>query len=84
MSNRWLDAEVVMLDANFRLKLKDRKVVDPALGQGLAYYVQEEPYLDHVKASGPQTEVRYAIQCARVHGIDTTADEHLRIWLACY
>lgn len=48
-----------MLDANFRLKLKDRKVVDPALGPGLAYYVQEQPYLDHIKASGPQTEVRF-------------------------
>lgn len=47
-----------MLDANFRLKLKDRSVVDPSLGQGLSYYVKERPYLDHVKASGPQTEVR--------------------------
>ena len=46
-----------MLDANFRLKLKQRNLIDPALGGGLAYYVEREPYMAHVAAAGDQTEV---------------------------
>lgn len=45
-----------MLDANFRLKLKDRNFVDPPLGPGLAYYVESSGYMQHVEASGVQTE----------------------------
>lgn len=47
-----------MLDANFRLKLKDRKLVDPSLGGDSAYFVEKEAYLNHVQAAGVQTEVR--------------------------
>ena len=46
-----------MLDANFRLKLKQRNLTDPPLGGGLAYFVEQEPYMSHVKAVGPQVEV---------------------------
>ncbi len=46
-----------MLDANFRLKLKQRNLSDPPLAVDLAYYVENEPYMDHIKASGEQTEV---------------------------
>lgn len=46
-----------MLDANFRLKLKQRNLTDPPLGGGLAYYVDNTPYMSHVTASGAQTEV---------------------------
>lgn len=55
---RWLDSEFVMLDANFQLKSKQRNLVDPPLGDGLAYYVENEVYMSHVKACGEQTEVR--------------------------
>ena len=48
-----------MLDANFRLKLKQRHLEDPPLGGGLAYFVEQAPYMAHVKAAGPQTEVRH-------------------------
>ncbi len=47
-----------MLDANFCLKLKQRNLKDPSLGGGLAYFVDQDPYMVHVKAAGPQTEVR--------------------------
>ena len=53
-----LESEYVMLDANFRLKLKQRNLDDPPLGGGLAYYVDGEKYMAHIEASGPQTEVR--------------------------
>ena len=48
-----------MLDANFRLKLKDRDIKsDPALGSGLAYYVEENAYHEYLKGCPEQTEVR--------------------------
>lgn len=48
----------VMLDANFRLKSKDRNVQDdPSLGSGLAYYVEEEAYKSYLKDCPEQTEV---------------------------
>lgn len=50
-----------MLDANFRLKLKDRKLVDPSLGGASAYFVEKDAYLNHVQAAGVQTEVRQCI-----------------------
>ena len=47
-----------MIDANFRLKLKDRQVDDPPLGGGLSYYVKEDEYKKHTDASSEQVEVR--------------------------
>lgn len=48
----------VMLDANFRLKSKDRNIQnDPSLGSGLAYYVEEEQYQQYLKDCPKQTEV---------------------------
>lgn len=51
---------MVMLDANFRLKSKDREIQsDPALGSGLAYYVQEDDYQEYLKTCPEQTEVSF-------------------------
>jgi hypothetical protein len=35
----WLYSLFLAIDANFRLKQKDRAIKDPELGQGLAYFV---------------------------------------------
>ncbi|KLO03894.1 hypothetical protein SCHPADRAFT_990181, partial [Schizopora paradoxa] len=59
----------VMLDANFRLKLKQRNLVDPPLGGGLAYFVEQAPYMSHVKSAGTQTEVRLCIE-RRINGVN--------------
>lgn len=49
---------MVMLDANFRLKSKDREIKsDPALGSGYAYYVNEDNYQAYLKNCPEQTEV---------------------------
>lgn len=49
-----------MLDANFRLKSKDRGIEsDPALGSGLAYYVEEDKYQKYLKTCPDQTEVSF-------------------------
>ena len=56
--NRWLYTLFIMLDANFRLKSKDRDIKsDPALGSGLAYYVNEEDYQEYLRMAPEQTEV---------------------------
>lgn len=57
--NRWLDSLIVMLDCNFRLKSKDRSISsDPALGSGLAYYVEEDSYQAYLKDCPEQVEVK--------------------------
>ena len=49
---------MVVMDANFRLKSKDRDIKsDPALGSGLAYYVEESAYQEYLKGCPEQTEV---------------------------
>jgi len=46
------------MDANFRLKLRDRHIKnDPELGPGWAYYVDEKVYQEEMKKYGDQIEV---------------------------
>ena len=54
---RWTEALFVMLDANFRLKCKERSLSDPSLLDGLAYFVKEKPYKEYIAECGAQTEV---------------------------
>jgi hypothetical protein len=47
------------MDANFRLKLRDRHIKnDPKLGPGWAYYVDEKPYQEEMEKYSDQVEVR--------------------------
>lgn len=56
--NRWLYALILTIDANFRLKLKDKGYAeDPALGDGWAHWVESEPYKDYTRRYGHQVEV---------------------------
>jgi hypothetical protein len=55
---RWLYTPILTVDANFRLKCKDKKVKnDPALGDGWAYWVPEGDYQEYITAYGHQKEV---------------------------
>lgn len=54
----FLNTLFVMLDGNFRLKCKNRSLTDPALGSGLASFVEEGEYDAFLKTCGPQPEVR--------------------------
>ena len=45
-----------MMDANFKLRSKDRSVQDVALSPGWAYYVQQEAFAKHVEAFGKGKE----------------------------
>lgn len=52
-----------MLDANFRLKLKDRGFEDVALSAGWAYCVAESKYKGFIAKFGDQAEV-WVLSCA--------------------
>jgi hypothetical protein len=56
----WLYRLILTIDANFRLKNKDRKNVkaDDALGDGWAHWVPGVPYQQYVDAQGHKVEVR--------------------------
>lgn len=52
-----------MLDANFRLKSKERGITsDPALGSGLAYYVEEVKYQTYLMTCSDQAEVSFCFR----------------------
>jgi hypothetical protein len=47
---RWLYSLFIVIDANFRLKLKTHGIKDPELGSGLAYFVNAEKFEAHLKS----------------------------------
>lgn len=56
---RWKYRLILTIDANFRLKNKDRNTKDtPALGDGWAHFVPEAEYMEHVRKWGHEEEVR--------------------------
>lgn len=54
------------MDANFRLKSRDRGILnDPALAPGWAYFVDDPPYKELMKQYGDQKEVKNFISISR-------------------
>ncbi|OJT07897.1 hypothetical protein TRAPUB_1209 [Trametes pubescens] len=53
---KWLYTLFLMIDANFRAKLKDRGLDDYELAPGWSYYVENSKFKAHVDAAGEQTE----------------------------
>ena len=47
------------MDANFRLRCKERGIDDLELGSGWGFYVEESGYLRHVARFAKQKEVRH-------------------------
>lgn len=54
----WIYAQFIAIDANFRLKLKNRQLNDPELGSGWFYFVENSAYTSHVEKSLIEEEVR--------------------------
>ncbi|KZS90570.1 hypothetical protein SISNIDRAFT_386166, partial [Sistotremastrum niveocremeum HHB9708] len=51
-ANLWLFTLYLAIDANFRLKLKDRGISkDPELGSGWAYFVEHTKYMEQISKS---------------------------------
>ncbi|TFK79970.1 hypothetical protein K466DRAFT_504692 [Polyporus arcularius HHB13444] len=53
---KWLYTLFIMVDANFRAKLKDRGLEDAELGPGWAHYVENSKFKAHVDSLGKQTD----------------------------
>ncbi len=49
---------MLSLDANFRLKRKERGIKDVRLGNGYAYLVEEDRFKSHISNSSHAVEVR--------------------------
>lgn len=60
VSISWIYTLYLAMDANFRLKLRDRNIrQDPELGPGWSYFVHEANYQESMATFGDQKEVRY-------------------------
>ena len=60
--SRFLYRLLIALDANFRLKnLRRPSTVDPGLHTGWAYFVELQPYLDHIAKYPKQKDVSFII-----------------------
>ena len=57
LPSRWIYAQFIALDANFKLKLKNRKINDPELGSGWSYFVENSAYTRHVESNPHEREV---------------------------
>ena len=55
--SRFIYALFIAVDANFRLKSKDKAANDLSLGSGIAYFVDNGPYKSYLDEVGPQVEV---------------------------
>ncbi|KAI0684251.1 hypothetical protein BC835DRAFT_1409185 [Cytidiella melzeri] len=60
----WLYVLFLMLDANFRLKLKDRSFKDVELSAGWGYFVEDSKYQSFIGQMGQQQEVN---SCSAEH-----------------
>lgn len=61
--HRWLHALFLAIDANFRLKLKNRGIHDPELGSGWSYFVETTEYEKHLRTHFEEGEVP-CLECA--------------------
>ena len=55
---RWIYGQFIALDANFKLKSKNRKIKDPELGSGWSYFVENSAYTRHVASNPHEQDVR--------------------------
>ncbi|KAI0037287.1 hypothetical protein FA95DRAFT_1475383, partial [Auriscalpium vulgare] len=58
-SERWKHAVMLSVDANFKLKLKNRGLADVALAPGWAYFVENGPYKEHIEKYVDQEEMKH-------------------------
>ncbi|TDL16540.1 hypothetical protein BD410DRAFT_816721 [Rickenella mellea] len=64
----WMYMLILAVDANFRLKLKDRGIKDPELGSGWAYFVETKKYQEVLDAT-PDAPVMNECQ-SNLHAVD--------------
>ena len=52
-----MHAQFIAVDANFRLKSKNRQIEDPELGSGWSYFVENTAYVQHVVNNPHEADV---------------------------
>jgi len=63
---RWIYAQFIAVDANFKLKLKNRRIEDPELGSGWSYFVENSQYTRHVARNPHERDVRVSHMLIRL------------------
>ncbi|KAI0066772.1 hypothetical protein BV25DRAFT_1867938 [Artomyces pyxidatus] len=58
-SEKWKYAIMFAIDANFKLKLKNRGLEDVKLAPGWSYFVDDEPYQAHIETYKDQVEMKH-------------------------
>lgn len=71
------------MDANFRLKLKDRGINDPEVGSGWSYFVKNDQYSKHLSENTAEIEVSsfvfsfgYETRLTYFQAVGCTSDFH--------
>ena len=54
---RWIYSQFIAVDANFKLKLKNRRIDDPELGSGWSYFVENSQYTSHITKNPREKDV---------------------------
>ena len=81
--SRWLYSLFIAMDANFRLKQKTRRIKDPELGPGLAYFMNTKRFDAHL--NGQQLQLSYYISCVGKQGKKyKCAVGNLPLYLLCW
>lgn len=82
----WLNTLYLSMDANFKLKQKERGFNDPPLSNGLAYMVLNErlrEHLAHCADKGLTTEVSKRPQFTMVPDLNFQLDQYLWLNFQC-
>ncbi|KAI0038767.1 hypothetical protein FA95DRAFT_1476165, partial [Auriscalpium vulgare] len=77
---RWLFRRIVAIDANFRLKnrMRSSNAVDPGLGTGFSYFVEQDGYNEHVAKFATQEEISTCSGFASIANANTKNTKGLR------
>lgn len=71
------------MDANFKLKGKDRGINDPELAPGWASFVEESRFQEHLKNYVGQSEVRFTYYIGKTLTNDDIIDKYMPFRARC-
>ncbi|EMD40257.1 hypothetical protein CERSUDRAFT_28712, partial [Gelatoporia subvermispora B] len=75
----WIYTLFLMLDANFRIRCKDRGLQDSNLTSGWAYFVEQDKYLKHV---AKHADIENVNACSAEHNAIIKANLHKKGYIA--
>ncbi|KAI0057942.1 hypothetical protein BV25DRAFT_1811627 [Artomyces pyxidatus] len=80
LDEQWLYRRIIAMDANFRLKnkLRSSDANDPGFSTGFAYFVEQDPYNEHVANYATQEEISNCSGFAAIAKANTKNTKGLR------